>query len=351
MKARGAVVVLAAILLSGCANVQYYAQAVGGHLELVRRAVPIEERLREPEISATLRDKLTRVLEIRAFASGELKLPNNGTFRTYADIGRPFVVWNVFSAPEFSVKPVESCFPFSGCVTYRGYYSEEAAQRFAASMKAQGNDVFVGGVPAYSTLGWFDDPVLSTFIQYPDAELARLIFHELAHQVLYVKNDTMFNESFAVAVEEEGVRRWLETHGTPVQKESYARFRQRRQDFVALVLKYRKRLGAFYAEPGSAETHRAGKQRLFEEMREEYAQLKKAWGGVAAYDRFFAQPPNNALLASVATYTELVPALRALLQDSGSLEQFYKAAIALAALPKAARYAKLGAEPPDEGAH
>jgi predicted aminopeptidase len=334
----------AVLLLPGCAAVDYYAQAVRGHLEIIRSAKPIEERLREPDTFEALRLKLVRVLAIREFASRELALPENGSYRRYADLGRPYAVWNVFAAPEFSVKPVESCFVFAGCVSYRGYYSEEAAQRHAAALARDGYDTYVGGVPAYSTLGWFDDPVLSTFINFPETEVARILFHELAHQIVYVKDDTMFNESFAAAVEEEGVRRWLDFEGTPAQRALYENLRGRRAEFIALMLRYRGRLTAFYEQPGSGEEKRAGKQQVFAQMQEEYGALKASWGGFAGYDRFFARTANNALLASVAAYTELVPAFRALLAGrNGDLAEFYGAVRELARLEKPERSTRLAA--------
>jgi predicted aminopeptidase len=337
-----------ALALSGCGTIAYYAQAVGGHLELMRLSMPIEEALREPGTPEAVRARLEHVIAIRDFASRALQLPNNGSFRRYADIRRPYVIWNVFATPEFSVKPVESCFPFAGCVAYRGYYSEDAAQRYAQDMAEQGYDVYSGGVPAYSTLGYFDDPVLSTFIRYPDTELARLLFHELAHQVVYVRNDTMFNESFAVAVEEEGVRRWLDARGTPEQRAAYDAATERRRQVFALVLKYRKRLDAFYRGSGSTEEKRAGKARLFGDMVEEYEALKKSWGGFAGYDRLFGKGPNNALLASIAAYTELVPAFRAMIaQAGGDMERFYADVKKLADLPADERRARLGGPPRD----
>ena len=332
----------ALLLVSGCASLEYYAQAVGGHLEVMRLAVPIEERLREADTPEPLRAKLARVLAIREFASRELALPDNGSYRRYADIGRPFVVWNVFAAPEFSVKPVESCFLFAGCVSYRGFYSEEAAQRHSASLADKGYDVYVGGVAAYSTLGWLSDPVLSTFIHYPESEVARIVFHELAHQLVYVKGDTMFNESFAATVEEEGVHRWLEREGTPAQRAAHEDSRRRRSEFVALVMKYRAELAAFYDRPAEPEEKRAGKRRLFSAMQDEYRSLKASWGGFAGYDRLFARGANNALLASVASYSELVPAFRALLvQKHGDLPGFYAAVRELAKLDKPERDARL----------
>ncbi len=332
----------ALVFVPGCASLEYYAQAVGGHLEVMRLAVPIEERLREAETPEPLRAKLAKVLAIREFASRELELPDNGSYRRYADISRPFVVWNVFAAPEFSVKPVESCFLFAGCVSYRGFYSEEAAQRHAAALAGEGYDVYVGGVAAYSTLGWFSDPVLSTFVHYPEAELARIVFHELAHQVVYVKGDTVFNESLAAAVEDEGVHRWLEREGTSAQRAAYETSGRRRAEFVALVIKSRAELAAFYDRPAGPEEKRAGKARLFSAMQDEYRSLRVSWGGFAGYDRLLARGANNALLASVASYSELVPAFRALIaQKEGDLPAFYAAVRELARLDKPERDARL----------
>ena len=339
----GAAVVAAA----GCSTLSYYGQAIGGHFEVMRHAEPIPGRIADPATPADLRLKLERVLAIRAFASGELALPDNGSYKSYADIGRPFVVWNVFAAPEFSVDPRQSCFPIAGCVGYRGYYAQASADGFGADLRQQGFDVFVYGVVAYSTLGWFDDPVLSTFVRYPDAELARLVFHELAHQVVYVKGDTTFNESFAVAVEEEGVRRWLAKNATAGERDAYAASRARRDEFVRLVLRYRERAAKLYREPLADDAKRAGKAQLFAELGTDYGEIKaKQWGGFAGYDRFFAGV-NNAHLASVATYEELVPAFRALLaRENGDLPRFYAAVKTLARLEKAERDRQLAALAP-----
>jgi predicted aminopeptidase len=348
VKAAGLVIVLvAALTLAGCATSEYYSQAVVGHLEVMRLAKPIPERIADPKTPRALREKLERVQAMRDFASRELGLPDNGSYRSYADIGRPYVVWNVFVAPEFSVTAMQSCFPVAGCVNYRGYYAQAEAERYGAEGRARGDDVYIGGVPAYSTLGWFDDPVLSTFIRYPDAELARLLFHELAHQEVYVKDDTVFNESFAVAVEREGVRRWLAQHGTPADRAAYDTLQQRKQEFVALVLRYRDRLEALYREPLSDAEKRAAKARIIAEMKSDYGNLKASWRGYPGYDRFFVQDLGNAHFASIATYTQLVPAFEALLAREGNnLPRFYAAVKALAALPKAERDAKLGSAAP-----
>ena len=311
-------------------------------MELTRKAQPIAKVTADPATSAELKAKLEGVVEMRDFASRELHLPDNGSYRSYADIGRPYVVWNVFAAPEFSVKPKEWCFLFAGCVGYRGYFSKAGAEQFASELRAQRYDVFVGGVPAYSTLGWLDDPVLSTFVQYSDADIAELMFHELAHQLVYVQGDSTFNESFAVTVEREGVDRWLAAHGSEAQRRAFEREQARRQAFAELVAAYRDRLAQLYAEPLDAQRMRARKEEVLTQMREEYGRLKQSWDGFAGYDHWFEQPLNNAQLASVTIYTQLVPAFQRILRESdGDLQRFYAEVKRLAALPKAQRDAEL----------
>lgn len=333
----------AVFAVPGCTTLSYYSQAMGGHLDLLRRSEPIGDTLASGDTSTELRERLKRAVAIREFASRELGLPNNASYRRYADLQRPFVVWNVFAAPEFALRARDSCFPIVGCVAYRGYYAREAAEAEAAALRAQGYDVFLGGVPAYSTLGWLPDPLLNTFIHYPTAELARLLFHELAHQVVYVRDDTTFNESFAVAVEEEGVRRWLAAHGSAAEQERYERLQGMKRDFGALIGRYKDKLGTLYAEDLPAEEKRAEKARLYAEMQADYAAQKVAWGGFAGFDRYFAEP-NNALLVSISTYNEHVPAFRALLaEQGGDLERFYASVKALARLDKPEREAQLAA--------
>ena len=330
------------LLLGGCANLGYYLQSVGGQLDIWRRERPIEEIIADTAAAAPLRQKLARVLEIREFASRELGLPDNRSFRRYADLGRPFVAWNVFAAPEFSVRPVQWCFLFAGCVSYRGYFARSDADGYAAELAGQGHDVYVGGVPAYSTLGWFSDPVLNTFIHYPEAELARLVFHELSHQLVYVRDDTAFNESFAVAVEQEGVRRWLARADDAPGREAYERNRRIRAEFVHLVEKYRGRLDALYRTRLAPEAMRGRKREILGELEAEYRALRMGWDGYAGYDRWFAARPNNAQLASVAIYTQAVPAFEALLRrEGGDLARFYESVKALAALPKEERDERL----------
>jgi predicted aminopeptidase len=301
---------LSLLLVAGCETLSYYSQAIGGQVEILHAARPIDDWLADPSTPAALRSRLELARRIRRFASAELALPENRSYTSYAELGRPYVVWNVFAAPVFSVQPKKECFPFTGCVSYRGFFSEEDARKHAQVLREQGYDVHVGGVVAYSTLGWFDDPLLSTFIREPDAQLARLIFHELAHQVVYARDDTAFNESFAVAVEEEGVKRWLDAEGRGGELEAFHAAQARRQKFAAEIKETRERLAKIYADPDLS------KEAMVARRTQEYGKLH------ARYP-FIPADPNNAFLASVALYTELVPQFEALLRESGSLAAFY----------------------------
>jgi predicted aminopeptidase len=342
--------VLVAGSLGACSTLRYYWQAADGQLELKRKARPIEEVLADPQTSPALQNRLQRVQAIREFASADLALPRNGSYHRYADLQRSYVVWNVFAAPEFSVTPKTWCFPIAGCVGYRGYFGQKDAERFAAQTKAQGYDVYVGGVPAYSTLGWLDDPVLNTFIGYPETELARLVFHELAHQVAYAKGDSTFNESFAVTVEQEGVRRWIARHGAPEHLRAFEQADRRKRDFSELVERTRGRLRALYASDLAPESMRARKLQVLDTMRAEYQVLKAGWGGYAGYDGWFAQPVNNAQLASVAIYSQLVPNFQALLaENGGELPKFYDAVRALTRQSAEQRRARLKGPAPIAG--
>ncbi|MGH8754272.1 MAG: aminopeptidase [Burkholderiales bacterium] len=337
----GAMVLLAP-LLGGCANLGFYWQSVGGQIDIWKREQPIETLLSDQTTPPDLKRRLESALRMREFASRELDLPDNGSFRKYADLKRPYVLWNVFAAPEFSVKPREWCFVFAGCVSYRGYFSESEAERISEDQRSQGYDVFVAGVPAYSTLGWFDDPILNTFIYDPESEVAGLIFHELAHQVLYVKDDTTFNESFAVTVQREGVSRWLAKYGTSEQRATFVIAQRRKQDFTLLVMKYRSRLDELYSSAISDSQKRKSKRQIFSDLQQEYTQLKASWGGFSGYDHWLPPETNNASLASVATYTQLVPAFQALLaKNDGNLTRFYQAVKEIAGLPKPERDARL----------
>jgi len=317
---------------------------VQGQFGIWQREVPVERLLENPALDPQLKVQVERALRIRDYASRELGLPDNRSYRSYADLARPFVVWNVFAAEEFSVEPKQWCFPFAGCVNYKGYFSEAESRRHAAQLAAEGHDVYVGGVPAYSTIGWFADPLLNTFIRYPEPELARLLFHELAHQVVYVKDDTVFNESFATVVEQAGVARWLADHGSVVDRERFAQLQRFRADFRRLVTDARSALGQLYSSDDSVEQKRRRKEEILDGLRRAYQAQRRDWGGFAGYDRWFAQPLGNAHLASVAIYTQLVPAFQALLAQQGNdLPRFYAAVRELASLPVDARKARLAA--------
>ena len=341
---KAAIALLAALLpLGGCSTAEFYWQGITGQIDLLTRAQSISsvlENVRDPAVKR----KLERVMAIRDYATRELGLPDNASYRRYTELDRRFVLWNVFATPPLSLTPRQWCFPIAGCVNYRGYFAEKDARAEAAKLAANGDDVHIGGVPAYSTLGYFADPMLSTFIRYPDAEIARLIFHELAHQVVYAKDDTVFNESYAVAVEEEGLRRWLAAQHDPDLDRQYQTGERYRATFRTLVERTRSKLEKLYASNLSDDGKRAGKAEAFEAMREEYAADKRAWGGFSAYDYWFAQGPNNASLAAVGLYTQKVPQFQALLAaEGGDLPRFYARVKALAALPKAERETALAA--------
>jgi predicted aminopeptidase len=327
-----------AIALSSCATLSYYWQAFDGQMEILNNRRPITQVVADRSTPGEVRERLAALIPIREFASKELALPDNRSYRSYADLRRPYVIWNVFATEEFSVEPSQWCFPIAGCVPYRGYFSKARAQAFAANLPSSKYDVFVAGVPAYSTLGYFDDPILNTFLHYPDYELARLVFHELAHQIVYVQGDAMFNESFATAVEEAGVERWLALQRIADTRAKWSDSQVHRKDFQRLVLDYRQRLQALYGSTASTEEKRTGKARIFADLKEEGARLKEKWGGYGGYDRWFSQPLNNAHLAAIAIYTELVPAFHALLDSKrGDFRAFYTAVKQIAKLPKAER--------------
>jgi predicted aminopeptidase len=334
--------VTAGTLLSGCGSLAYYAQSVEGHFGIVRSTRPVDAWIKDEATPQPLRERLLLSQRIRDYAVHELKLPDNGSYRSYADLRRPAAVWNVAAAPELSLKPKTWCFLVVGCVAYRGYFDRARAEEMAAQLRAEGLEVSVYGVPAYSTLGWFDDPLLSTFIRYPDGELARMVFHELAHQVAHASGDTMFNESFATAVERIGSTRWMATQAAPAAAADYARFDARRRDFRALTQRYRDALEALYRSADSDDVKRQRKAELYARMRVDYALLKAGpWEGFAGYDAWFERA-NNASMAVLAAYNELVPQFERLFErEAGDFTRFYGEVKRIAALPKDERRATL----------
>jgi predicted aminopeptidase len=329
------------VCLSGCANLGHYAQAIGGQLEIMQRSQPIEAVLNAPETAPQLKQKLATVLEIRDFASKELGLPDNGSYRNYADLQRPYVTWNVYATPEFSTQPVTWCFVIAGCVSYRGYFSKEEAEHAGDDLRRQGHDVLVAGIPAYSTLGHFDDPVLNTFIGYGELELAHLIFHELAHQIAYASDDSVFNESLATAIELEGIRRWM-AHRGHKEAAGYEARRQKKTQIVTLVMSYRAKLDSLYSSAADLDTKRQIKGKLIQELLREHETLKFSWGGHSEFDAWFSRDLNNAKIASLSLYTQLVPTFLAFLgKHSDNLPAFYADVKVIASLPKDERTRRL----------
>jgi predicted aminopeptidase len=334
---------LLALSLSGCSTLGYYVQAARGHLALMSASRPIEDWLDDPGSSEELKRRLRLALQIREFASRELAEPDNRSYTRYADLQRPAVVWNVFATPELSTRLKSWCYPFFGCASYRGYFDRKAAERLGADLAAQGYDVNVSPVQAYSTLGWFADPLLNTFINLPEPELARLIFHELAHQVVYVRDDTVFNESFATTVEREGVRRWILAQGSDPLRIEWDGIEQRRAQFLQLVTGTRDELEQIYTSPLPDPDKRTRKQAVFSQLQERYHALRDGpWGGFKGYDRFFAQPLNNAHLAALGAYFDRVPAFEALMRRTGpDMSAFFREVRQIAALRKSDRDRKL----------
>ncbi|WP_460417767.1 aminopeptidase [Pseudomonas sp. microsymbiont 2] len=320
------------VLLSGCSSVSYYGQLAEGQWQLLQARQPLDRVIEDPATSPVLRQRLLFAEKARVFASEHLKLPDNGSYRVYADLGRPYVVWNVFATPELSLQPVTHCFPIAGCVAYRGYYRQGAARGAAALMRQEGLDVYVGGVEAYSTLGWFDDPILSTMAGWGDERLATVIFHELAHQRFYVQDDTEFNESFASFVEQEGTRQWRAARGLAAIEDAGAR---QREQFTRLVLASRERLQVIYTGPLDEVGKRAAKQAEFERLRREYREVRdRDWGGDRRFDAWVFAPLNNAKLLPFGLYDQWVPAFSQLFKDvGGDWLRFYQRVEALGRLP------------------
>ena len=329
------------LMLTACADARYYLQSVGGHLHLLQAARPVAQWLADDQVDPALKQRLLLSQQMRRFAVTELQLPDNTSYHRYADLQRRAVVWNVVAAPPFSLTPKTWCFPVAGCVGYRGYFSEADALAQAKELRAQGLEVSVYGVPAYSTLGWLNwiggDPLLNTFIHYPEGELARMMFHELAHQVLYVPDDTVFNESFATAVERLGGERWLALQGSEAAKNEYAVFDGRRQQFRALLRSTRERLSGIYKlnqAPGPVQQAQAAMKIVaMQDFRNDYAELKKSWGGFSAYDTWVAGA-NNAAFGAQAAYDDWVPGFDALFKQQGrDWVRFYEAVRRLSQLP------------------
>jgi predicted aminopeptidase len=335
--------------LCGCRTLSFYGQACKGQYELLARARPIPKLLADPQTPGELKERLRLLLRLRVFAQQSLKLPVDGQYQKYADVRRRFVVWNVEAAPEFSLQPKTWWYPLVGCLEYRGYFSERGADNYGSWLERKGWDVYVGGAQAYSTLGWFKDPALSTFLFEPDGDLAEVVFHELAHKRVFASGDTDFNEAFATTVGQEGARRWLQARGTTAQFAAYEAELRRAAQFARLIMETRAQLAALYGDErdpwgklvatrkqrdAAPRQLRREKQRILERLKQAYSGLKASWGGDTEYDAWFSRQVNNAKLNSVAAYYDLVPCFQELLERNGSdLERFYQAAERLARMP------------------
>jgi len=314
-----------------CSRFIYYGQAVRGHLEIVTRMHRIDQLIAQETVDQETEARLQEILDIREYASKELLLPDNDSYKTYAELGREYVVWNVIAAPEFSMQPQVWCFPIVGCLPYRGYFSRETALKYARELELQGNDVYVGGVSAYSTLGWFDDPVLDTMLKHGMTWAARIIFHELAHQKMYIRDDAELNEAFADTVATIGVQKWLKATRQNVEYEHFNALLAREKQFYALISEFRDRYRTLYAEDQPVALKRLAKAALFEDMRRAYLSIQASWGGYDEYRSWFNDGPNNARMATIITYKELEPGLSALYQATGgNLQEFYRIVQALA---------------------
>jgi len=331
----------ACLVLQGCGAL-YVAQAAKGQLQLLTARKPIKRVISDPKAPADLKARLESVRAAREFAARELGLPNNKSYTTYADLKREYAVWSVVATPEFSVEPREWCFPVVGCVAYRGYFHEASAEKFAARLRTEGFDTMIGGVPAYSTLGKFNDPILNTMMTYGDDELASIMFHELSHQLVYIPDDSSFNEAFAVAVEREGLARWLKFRGREADLGKYLRRRARQAEGMHLVARYRTQLDALYRTQLDPVSMRAHKAEVFAALVRELKALDARYGTQSGLAAELDGKPNNARLASLATYYDCVPGFERLLaQHDHDLQRFYSAARELAKLPRDQRRAQL----------
>jgi len=311
-------------LLPACSNLSYYIDAANGHHDLMDKAQSIDEILQQADLDKKFQQQLINFQQARDFASQQLHLPDNNSYRSFSGLDRDYVVWNVVASKEFSIEPKEWCFPFVGCLSYRGYFEKHKVDAYAQQLKQQGLDVYVAGISAYSTLGWFDDPVVSSMLYDNEARRVGIIFHELAHQLMYRKNSTTFNESFAMSVEEEGIRRWFEYHDKQVLLNQYKEDKAKSRQFHDMLLQTKNRLNLLYAQNLTDAEKRQKKQQHLKSIKNDYIKLRQQWNGYSGYDEWMAQDLNNAHFVLVQTYYDLVPMFRAILrQQNNDLDAFY----------------------------
>lgn len=320
--------------LSACSNLSYYFDAASGHLDLLSKAEPIDEILQQPDLDEKFRQQLLTFQQARDFASQKLLLPDNGSYRNFSELDREYLVWNIVATDELSMQPKKWCFLFVGCLSYRGYFEKDKVEAYAKELKLQGQDVYVSGVSAYSTLGWFDDPVVSSMLYDSEARRAGIVFHELAHQLMYRKNSTAFNESFAMLVEEEGIRRWFEWRNKPLLFEQYKEGKIRSEQFRNMLTQTRRKLEGLYSQHVKDAEKRQKKQDYLQEIKDDYTQLRQQWQGYSGYDKWMSQELNNAHFLLTQTYFDLLPMFRAMLeQNNNDLQAFYAQVIKFSELP------------------
>lgn len=313
------------ILLTACAHLDYYSQSIAGQWEIISNSRPIDEILLDENVPDSVKEKLTLISEIRNFAIEELKLPDNKSYLSYVDIHREFVVWNIIATPELSLEPVQWCYPIAGCLNYRGFFDKDVAVSQANMLREDGYDVFIGGVSAYSTLGWFDDPVLNTMLKKDLNYLIKVIFHELAHQKIYIRNDTEFNEAFAETVAITGTRKWLSKYRSKSELEEFDRKQKAEDKFVSIVLKAREELEKIYNSGLPDQLKLQIKTRILADMREDYESTWTNHDYETNYDEWFGDDINNAKISAVVTYRNLIAGFIRLLEYTGyNFDSFYR---------------------------
>jgi len=316
-------------VISGCSTVNYYAQSIQGQFEIIQKRQNIKHLLSNSTLSNSLRNRLETVIELRRFSNDQLGLPNNNSYLSYADLERDYVIWNIFATETFSLSPVKWCYLVVGCLGYRGYFSETEARQHALKLKEQGHDIYLGGVSAYSTLGWFDDPVLNTMLRWSDIQLATVMFHELAHQQLYIKNDTEFNESYAEAVAMIGVIKWLEQRSDKKLLFEYMQSQSQDKQFISLVMKYKAKLSNLYQSEIDKKQMLIQKEMAFKQMEDEYNVISRNWKK-DNYAYWFSTGLNNAKLAAIVTYQQYVSSFINIYKKlDKDLERFYSLIISL----------------------
>jgi len=342
VRLRSLVLCCSLLWLGGCSTLGYLNHTWQGQREVMRLSVPVTEILADHQADPALQARLELALQARRFASEQLKLPANASYTAYTALPRPYVLWNLFVTPPLSMEPQQHCYPLAGCIAYKGYFDQQLAEQAASQWREQGMDVYMAGIPAYSTLGWYDDPLLSSMLHWSDDYVAGLIFHELAHQQFYVRNDTAFNESFASFVEQQGLRQWRQERNLPSPDINIER---QRREFVELMLQARADLTELFASQLPSDQQLAAKAARFQQLQSDYQHLRdQHWAGSPRYDGFFTEPLSNAHLLPFGLYDQWVPAFAMLFEQSGKdWPVFYSAVRQLGRLSPESREAALHA--------